>query len=148
MEQIQCRIILHGSKEYWDTVQLRYKILRIPLNLDYRYSELIAENNDIHVAAYSGKKLVGCLILTPLNDGKMKMRQVAVDDAVQKRGVGREMVHFSESFCLENGYKEIVMNARDTAVPFYLNLSYEVYDEPFIEVSIPHRKMRKNLQLQ
>jgi predicted GNAT family N-acyltransferase len=40
----------------------------------------------------------------------------------------------------------MVLNARDTAIPFYLHLGYELVGEPFVEVGIPHRKMRKALR--
>jgi predicted GNAT family N-acyltransferase len=39
----------------------------------------------------------------------------------------------------------MVLHARDTAVPFYEALGYEAFDDPFVEVAIPHRKMRKAL---
>ena len=145
MRDIQCKTIRHGSLEYWDSVALRYKILRIPLNLDYGYSQLISENNDLHLASFSGGKMIACLILTPLENGQMKMRQVAVDDHLQGKGIGRALVIYSEEIARGKGFSEIVLNARETAVPFYLSLNYTVYGEPFTEVGIPHRSMRKKL---
>jgi predicted GNAT family N-acyltransferase len=37
------------------------------------------------------------------------------------------------------------MHARVTAVRFYEKLGYEVASEEFVEVTIPHRVMRKQL---
>jgi predicted GNAT family N-acyltransferase len=39
----------------------------------------------------------------------------------------------------------MVLHARETAVPFYLKLGYEVVGGQFEEVGIPHFKMEKKL---
>jgi len=39
----------------------------------------------------------------------------------------------------------MILSARDTAIPFYERLKYNVEGEPFEEVTIPHRLMAKNL---
>jgi predicted GNAT family N-acyltransferase len=80
-----------------------------------------------------------------VNDVVVKMRQVAVDPHTQGTGVGRILVEASEAKARELGYAEIELNARETAVPFYLKLGYEVVGETFGEVGLPHKKMRKSL---
>ena len=76
----------------------------------------------------------------------MKMRQVAVAANKQGFGVGRLLVEASEAKSKTMGALEIQLHARDTAVPFYLKLGYEIFDEPFVEVGIPHRKMKKSIR--
>jgi predicted GNAT family N-acyltransferase len=41
--------------------------------------------------------------------------------------------------------KSIELHARETAVPFYLNLKYLAIGNQFFEVDIPHFKMTKEL---
>ena len=75
------------------------------------------------------------------------MRQVAVDEHLQGKGLGGILVEFSEEYALNNGFDEIVLHARDTAVKFYLSLDYEITDKDFFyEVGIAHLKMRKKLK--
>jgi predicted GNAT family N-acyltransferase len=136
-------LVEHGSAAYEETVALRDDILRKPLDLNFTPEQLGAEGTDHHLACYDGESLVGCLVLTPLGDGKLKMRQVAVAESAQRRGVGRAMVERSEEFAREHGFDEIVLNARETAVPFYLALGYDRIGDRFEEVGIPHWKMRK-----
>lgn len=143
MSELSFHEVKHLSPEYWDTVHLRYDVLRKPLNIDFFYSDLLAEDKDHHLAAYQDEELVACLIMTPKENGIIKMRQVAVASDKQKTGIGGKLVEFSERFSKEKGFKEIHLHARDVAVPFYLRLNYEIYDEPFTEVTIPHRKMKK-----
>lgn len=139
------RCVDHNSPEYWATIELRRRILRKPLGLDFDPDDLAKESADFHVAAFETPNLVGCLVLSPIDSDRIKMRQVAVDAEAQGTGIGSHMVAFSESLARTHGYKEMVLNARDTAVPFYLKLDYEIVGEPFEEVTIPHRKMVKIL---
>ena len=135
-----------ATPEYDETVSLRYKILRLPLNLDFTAEDLAKEYTDIHLAAYDGAWILrGCLVLTPKTKTVIKMRQVAVDADIQGKGVGRMMVEKSEQMARSLGYKMMELNARDVAVPFYKKLDYQVEGEMFEEVSIAHYKMVKVL---
>lgn len=135
--------IQHGSPEYALEVTLRNKILRQPLGLHFSHDELAKECTDIHLGAFSGTVLIGCLLLRRLDEHTIKMRQVAVDDSVQGRGVGRLLVAAGEERARALGFTAIELSARETAVAFYLKLGYEVCGGPFTEVTLPHRKMRK-----
>ena len=135
-----------ATPEHDETVRLRYKILRLPLNLDFTAEDLAKEYTDIHLAAYDAAWILrGCLVLTPKSKTVIKMRQVAVDSDVQGMGIGRAMVEKSEQLARLEGYKTIELNARDVAVPFYKKLDYQVEGDMFEEVSIPHFKMIKHL---
>lgn len=138
--------ILFGSPEYDEAVALRYEILRRPLGLDYTPEQLAEEWNQAHIAAFDPEgRIIGYLNLTPYTDGQVKMRQVAVAAAEQGRGVGKAMVAFSEEQARDHGFEKLVLHARDSAVPFYLKLGYQVEGDQFEEVTIPHYKMYKNL---
>ena len=135
-----------ATPEYDETVRLRYKILRLPLNLGFTAEDLAKEYTDIHLAAYDEAWILrGSLVLTPKSKTVMKMRQVAVDNDVQGLGVGRAMVEKSEQLARSQGYETIELNARDVAVPFYQKLDYQIEGDMFEEVSIPHFKMVKSL---
>ncbi len=141
----QIKIATHGSDLYDQTVILRDRILRKPLNMVFTEEQLAAEKDQIHIACFEGDELVGCMILVPTEDHSMKMRQVAVDNEKQSKGVGRFMSEFIETYAQARGVKRIYCNARDTAVPFYHKMGYQSFGEPFIEVGIPHTKMEKLL---
>ena len=135
-----------ATPEYDQTVHLRDKILRKPLGLAFSEEQLAEEFSDVHLAAYTSDWILrGCLVLTPKGDKTLKMRQVAVDEAFQKTGVGRQLVEASEVFARRNGFDVMELNARDTAVPFYEKLNYTIVGEQFEEVGIAHFKMMKNL---
>jgi len=138
------QLVEYKTADYYATVDLRNLILRKPLGLYFNPDEH-NESPDYHVATYQNNILIGCLMLTPIDAKTLKMRQVSVLDTMQGKGVGKEMVHFSEQFAKEKNFELMVLNARETAVKFYLGLNYIVVGEPFIEVTLPHRKMQKIL---
>jgi predicted GNAT family N-acyltransferase len=84
------------------------------------------------------------MILSKTSDA-MKMRQVAVANELQRRGVGASMVRLAEEIAKNKHAKCMVLHARDTAIPFYLSMGYEIAGEGFMEVGIPHHAMRKSL---
>jgi GNAT superfamily N-acetyltransferase len=145
MEQIKCKMIDFQSPEYNETVELRRRILRKPLGIDFSEDQLAKEGSDIHLGLYLHNVLVACLILTPEPEGKIKMRQVAVDAEFQGKGIGKKMIAFAEQWASDNNYTYMHCNARKTAVPFYLQSKYIIVGDTFLEVNIPHLYMYKKL---
>ena len=138
-------LIEHGSGEYEETVALRDEVLRKPLGLSYDPAGLAGEKDSFHLALREGAELVACLVLKPLDERCIKMRQLAVRESSQAKGFGRELVNYAHSFARERGYAEIVLHARETALGFYEKLGYQVEGNPFTEVGLPHLDMRKKL---
>lgn len=145
LEKLTIKEIKYGTEIYHEMVELRDLILRKPLGIVLTAEQLAKDKNDFHLACFKEESLIGCLVLTPKEGGEIQMRQVAVLGEWQSKGIGGKIVKFSEEFARNKGYKRMIMHARGYAVNFYLNLGYEVYGEPFEEVTIPHRNMRKEL---
>lgn len=142
---IDCKLLEFGSPAQKESIGLRREVLRIPLGLDFEPEELDAESDQYHVACLDEGKVVGILLLKSLGNGVLKMRQVAVSPGMQGKGTGSRMVRFSEAWAKEQGYTLMELNARKTAVDFYLQLDYQIVGEEFTEVGIPHLKMMKSL---
>lgn len=144
MKRIEIRQIEHNSRLYHESVNLRYEILRKPLNLSFTEADLESENNQYHFVALKDEQVVGVLILKE-SDKIWKMRQVAVMESLQGSGIGARMVHFAEAFVREKSGCEITLNARVAAKNFYQNLKYDTNHEVFLEVGLPHVRMWKTL---
>ena len=135
----------HGSKEYAQAVALRYSILREPLGLNFSKEELENEKDNIHIAVFEDDELLGCCMLTKIDRQTLQLRQMAVKDNLQRKGIGASIMSFVETISRDKGYKNIVMHARDTAIGFYEKFGYKVVGEPFIEINLPHHKMQKRI---
>ena len=135
-----------GTPAFDEALHLRHLILRAPLERTFYAKDIREEWDSVHLGCYNtAAELIGVLTLLPLNKQRLKMRQVAVSEAVQRQGVGQFLVAASERWAGDNGYAEIVLHAREVAAPFYDKLGYERVGERFEEVGIPHYRMRKRL---
>jgi len=140
-----CRELKYGSDLYHKSIELRDKVLRKPLNLQFTKEELAQDKVDHHLAFVVDEEVVGILVLKRVNENTFKMRQVAVDDSIQKSGIGTKLVKFSESFSINKNVHNITLSARDIAVPFYLKLGYKIEGKGFVEVGIAHHTMTKKI---
>ena len=135
-----------ATPAYEDARQLRESVLRTPLGLSFSPDDLADEGRCAHLGGYDEEgRLVAILLLKPLNEHTMKMRQVAVRPGLQGRGIGAQLVAFAEAFARARGCKTMIAHARATAVDFYRRLGYATSGEPFIETTIPHILVTKDL---
>lgn len=139
------KIIDHGSKEYRQMVQLRNDILRKPLGLNLTQEELEKEKDQILIGAFEDEKMLGCCMLIRLDDSQVRLRQMAVLNNLQGKGIGRALIQFAENIARDRGYKKITMHARKAVSGFFEKLGYQVSSEEFLEITIPHLEMEKSL---
>ena len=139
------KIIDHGSKEYKQMVDIRKAILRKPLGLDFTPDELEREKEDILIGCFEDDKLEGCCLLTKEGVGNVRLRQMAVTSGLQGKGIGRVLMYFAENIARDKAFKIMTMHARDNAIGFYEKLGYKKIGNQFLEVTIPHFIMEKEL---
>lgn len=139
------RIIDHGSADYKKMVDLRMDILRRPLGLTFSAEDLEKEKHDLLIGAFEEDELLACCMLTKIAEDTCKLRQMAVRPKIQGTGLGAAMMNYAEQLAKDAGYKKMVMNARKTAKGFYEKLGYEIEGDEFVEVTLPHFFMQKNI---
>ncbi|HUC81959.1 MAG TPA: GNAT family N-acetyltransferase [Flavisolibacter sp.] len=139
------KIVDHGTAEYRQVLQLRDEILRKPLGLHFSPDELEQEKAHMHMAAYEDDRILGCCMLVKEDEETVRLRQMAVVDDVQGKGIGRALMQFAENLARDRGYQRITMHARKAAVGFYERLGYKKKGEEFMEITIPHVVMEKEL---
>lgn len=139
------KIIDHGSKEYKEMVDLRFQMLRKPLGLTFTPEDLAAEKDDILIGCFEDEKLEACCMLTQTDPKTVRLRQMAVTAGLQGKGIGRVLMVFAENIARDRGYRRLTMHARKSAVGFYEKNGYKVCSDEFVEVTIPHFIMDKDL---
>ena len=145
-DNIHIKEVSFGSDEYQSMLDLRDKVLRQPLGLRFNPDILATEDRHIHLALYLDDKMAATLILNEPDGDRIKMRQVAVLPEFQGKGLGKMIVEAGEEKARALGMKDIYCHARDTAVPFYKSLDYEIEGDQFIEIGIPHYRMHRLLK--
>lgn len=83
--------------------------------------------------------------LIPLNDKNGKIGRMAVITEYRKIGIGSLIINFLEAKALEKNIKVITLDAQEYVKKFYSNHGYAEQGEVFLEVGIPHIKMKKKL---
>ena len=109
---------------------LRSKILRN--DLDPNKCRFLRDDfkDTYHLGAFNLNNLVGGVTLINNKCEKMEikncyqMRGLCVDDSFQNRGIGKKLVKKVEEKLKKLKIDNIWMNARESAIQFYLNLNY------------------------
>lgn len=126
-------------------VKLRDDILRKPLGLGFTPQELEQEKDNMLIAAFEDDDMLGCCMLVEENPDTVRLRQMAVLNDLQGKGIGRALMGFAENLARDRGYKILSMHARKNAIGFYEKMGYRVASDEFTEVTIPHYVMEKRL---
>ena len=139
------KILDYGSPEYQQMVKLRDELLRKPLGLTFSREELEKEKENMLIGAFEDDKMLGCCMLVEEKPDTVRLRQMAVLNDLQGKGIGRVLMGFAENLARDRGYKKISMHARKNTVMFFEKMGYKTVGNEFVEITIPHYIMEKNL---
>jgi len=139
------KIIDHGTKEYQQMLKLREDILRKPLGFTFTPDEIESEKDNMLIGAFEDDRMLGCCMLVEETREMIRLRQMAVLNDLQGKGIGRALMQFAENIARDHGYKVIMMHARKHATGFYEKMGYKKKGDEFIEITIPHFVMEKQL---
>ena len=139
------KILDHGSPEYQQMVKLRDDLLRKPLGLSFSEQELEKEKENMLIAAFEDDEMLGCCMLVEENPATVRLRQMAVMNDLQGKGIGRALMGFAENLARDRGYRVMSMHARKNTLPFFEKMGYQRTGDEFIEITIPHYIMEKKL---
>jgi len=139
---INFEIIKYGSSDWEAAVNLREKILRVPLGTTFSQKELIEEKEHIQIAGFNKGTLLATAVLVP-EGSRVKMQRVVVDNNYRNRNIGSKMMLFCEEYSIKNDFEIIYCHARDSAVNFYSQNGYTQQGDYFDEDGIPHLMMYK-----
>ena len=139
------KIIDYGTKEYQQMVKLRDDILRKPLGLSFSSEELDGEKNNMLIGAFEDDEMLGCCMMVEKDPTTLRLRQVAVLNDLQGKGIGMALTNFAENLARDQGYNKMYMHARKGVVGFFEKMGYKVTGDEFIDLTIPHCIMEKEL---
>jgi len=136
-----------GSSRYDELVELRYKILLEPLGLKFLDSYREQEAGYLHIGCIENldDKLIGGLMMVPLDDKTIRLMQVAVDGRYQGEGVGKKMIEYAIARAREAGYSVMIMHAMLNVVGFYEKLGFKQQGDIFEENGVTFAKMTKKI---
>jgi len=135
------------SQEEWENYyRLRFKILREPWNQPLGSEVLADESEALHAMVIENDQVIGVARMHQSGEHQVQVRCVAVSTEAQGKGVGKAIMLHLEEKAKEMAMQEIVLEARDNAVPFYKALGYEIEKESYLLFGeIQHYRMKKDI---
>ena len=141
---------------YAEELELRFRVLREPLGHGRADVLFPFERESLHLVLVEAGRVVGCVLFHPESarapEGALRQSttggrlfQMAVATERQGRGDGRALIQALEAELLRRDLVHVHLHARAAVVGFYERLGYVCHGEPFLEVGIEHRHMRRTL---
>ncbi|AFU67625.1 N-acetyltransferase, putative [Psychroflexus torquis ATCC 700755] len=135
-----------------ETLELRQNVLR----LGKPQSSCIWKGDNLkstkHIGAFVDSKCIGILSLFEANTDELsktkhyQLRGMAVDLEYRGKGIGKQLVNFSEHELKALGIPVLWCNARISAEEFYSKLGFKVISKEFIVPDVGlHYRMSKSL---
>ena len=115
------------NKEEWDSYLLfRWEVLRKPLGMSKDSLADSIEDESFHLMGIDEEKNVIASGRVHFNSkNEAQIRYMAVDENFKRKGVGTEIVKELENYAKSKGIVNMILNARENAISFYLSLGYE-----------------------
>jgi N-acetylglutamate synthase-like GNAT family acetyltransferase len=135
------------SQDEWESYyRLRFTILRAPWNQPLGSEVLADEMEAIHAMVIENDQIIGVARMHQSGDNQGQVRCVAVAAEAQGKGVGKAIMLHLEEKAKEMGMQEIVLEARENAVPFYKSMGYVIEKESYLLFGeIQHYRMKKGI---
>lgn len=119
------------EKEWEEYYNLRYRVLRKPLNQPKGSERNEGDSTGIHFALYDDSVIKAIARLDHVNDQISQVRFVAVEINSQGKGYGRKIMEATEVKAKEDGNVKMILHARDYAVDFYEKLNYKTLEPSY-----------------
>ncbi len=134
------------ESEWENYFNFRWEMLRKPIGMSKQTVKDDLEKESYHLMVVNKKdKVIGSGRLHFNNKKEGQIRYMAVSDSIQRKGLGTSIVLELEIMAKEKGAQEMVLNARENAINFYLSLGYKEIEPYQSDTGIPHTTMSKEL---
>ena len=145
---MEIEIRLPKTEDEWeDYYDLRYRVLRQPLNQPRGSEKNDGDEDGIHFALYEDKVLKAIARLDEVDMDVCQTRFVAVELGEQRKGFGKLIMYALEHEAFEKEYRKMILHARDYAVDFYLELGYTLVEPSYKLFDVlQHFLMEKELE--
>jgi GNAT superfamily N-acetyltransferase len=130
-------------EQYYD---LRYRILRQPWNQPRGSERNEGDSTGLHFALYEMEILKAIARLDFNSNKSAQVRFMAVETEIQRKGYGKQVMLAIETYCKKKSISEIVLHARENAIPFYESLDYQLVEKSHLLFNeIQHYLMTKKV---
>ena len=135
------------SEEEWERYDnFRWEVLRKPLKMSHIPLKDNLEEASIHLMGVTSEgKIIACGRLHLNTSYEAQIRYMGVSEDSRRSGIGSKMLKKLEDDAIKQGANQIMLNARENAVPFYKSLGYFEVGPYESDIQIPHTRMEKKI---
>lgn len=134
------------SEDFEAYYKLRYNILRKPWGQPEGSEKDSDEEYAVHAFIKDGNQVLAVCRLQLISAEVAQIRFMGVDTEQQGKGLGKLIIDYMERKAKQLGAKEIILQARENAVPFYKNCGYQIIKKSHLLWNkIQHFLMKKEL---
>ena len=135
------------SEEEWERYDnFRWEVLRKPLKMSHIPLKDNLEEASIHLMGVTSEgKILACGRLHLNTSYEAQIRYMGVSKDLRRSGIGSKMLKKLEDDAIKQGANQIMLNARENAVPFYKSLGYFEVGPYESDIQIPHTRMEKKI---
>lgn len=144
------RIKEPNSESEWKAYyQLRFDTLRAPWNQPPGSEKDTLENESIHFFAMDNEVPMGVCRLQYNDASTAQIRFMGVSEKSRGKGIGSLLVKHAEERAIKDNRANMILQARDYAVPFYEANGYTIKEKTFLLwEEIQHFLMEKKLKIE
>ena len=80
--------------------------------------------------AWTGDQLVGVFILMPNTEEEIELKNIAIEEAYRRKGIGKELVNYVIRISKMEGFQYLIAKTADTStdqIKFYESLRFKPY---------------------
>jgi len=132
-----------SSREWEAYYQLRWEILRAPLNLDKGSEKDDLEDSAIHRAIFENEKIIGIGRLHFIDKDTAQIRYMAVLGESRRKGIGEMIVEEFAQISKQNKISKIILYARESVIEFYKKLGFDIIKKAHRLGNIQHFLMER-----
>ena len=135
------------SEDEWERYDnFRWEVLRKPLKMSHIPLKDNLEEASIHLMGVTSEgKILACGRLHLNTSYEAQIRYMGVSEDLRRSGIGSKMLKKLEDDAIKQGANQIMLNARENAVPFYKSLGYFEVGPYESDIQIPHIRMEKKI---
>ncbi len=132
LEQAMEVYIVQKDSHYWFSARkLRHEVFFRDFGLSEEVMDDAGESSAVHIVATQSGELIACVRLNQSSEARYQLSQMAVALKHQKKGIGKKLLEYLEILAVERGAQEIFLNARLSAIDFYVKQGYQVKGDEF-----------------
>ena len=135
-----------NSSLYCEALTLRNKVLKASSGKRFLLKAPEDERKDLHLIIKQEDHVVGTLLLHPISEKCVQIKQVAVDSRYQGAGLGKNLLIYAEQVARRFGFCFVFLTGRKQAWGFYEKLGYQTISNDYQEGQLIMRIYKKDLQ--